>query len=213
LDLARGRADFVSEQRRHLARVAQTARTVRHVRDAAVHDHAARAAAAQVLARDDHGRAREAVAREHGGRGRGPGGGEQGQVGVATRLDAAGDPGRAEARNLYRLQAPVPWHFLYFLPEPHGHGSLRPTLGPSRWTVCCTTGASDGEFACCSCRRRCCAWRRASCAAFISARRSGEGSSIITRKSCSTARARIRPNISRNSAKPSVWYTCLGFLP
>src|SRR5262245_36967820 len=21
-----------------------------------------------------------------------------------------------------------PWHFLYFLPEPHGHGSLRPTL-------------------------------------------------------------------------------------
>ena len=26
----------------------------------------------------------------------------------------------------------LPWHFLYFLPEPHGHGSLRPTLGRSR---------------------------------------------------------------------------------
>ena len=23
----------------------------------------------------------------------------------------------------------APWHFLYFLPEPQGHGSLRPTLG------------------------------------------------------------------------------------
>ena len=23
---------------------------------------------------------------------------------------------------------PAPWHFLYFLPEPHGHGSLRPTF-------------------------------------------------------------------------------------
>ena len=26
----------------------------------------------------------------------------------------------------------APWHFLYFLPEPHGHGSLRPTLSPVR---------------------------------------------------------------------------------
>ena len=24
----------------------------------------------------------------------------------------------------------VPWHFLYFLPEPHGQGSLRPTFSP-----------------------------------------------------------------------------------
>src|SRR3954468_20765049 len=28
-----------------------------------------------------------------------------------------------------------PWHFLYFLPLPHGHGSLRPTFGWSRRTV------------------------------------------------------------------------------
>ena len=29
----------------------------------------------------------------------------------------------------------APWHFLYFLPLPHGHGSLRPTFGSSRRTV------------------------------------------------------------------------------
>ena len=29
---------------------------------------------------------------------------------------------------------PAPWHFLYFLPEPQGQGSLRPTLGASRRT-------------------------------------------------------------------------------
>ncbi len=32
-------------------------------------------------------------------------------------------------------QAAAPWHFLYFLPLPHGHGSLRPTFGSSRRTV------------------------------------------------------------------------------
>src|SRR5512134_2961640 len=26
------------------------------------------------------------------------------------------------------MPAPAPWHFLYFLPLPHGHGSLRPTF-------------------------------------------------------------------------------------
>src|SRR5262249_21929622 len=29
----------------------------------------------------------------------------------------------------------APWHFLYFLPEPQGHGSLRPTFGSLRCTV------------------------------------------------------------------------------
>src|SRR5206468_7787732 len=24
------------------------------------------------------------------------------------------------------------WHFLYFFPDPHGQGSLRPTRGPAR---------------------------------------------------------------------------------
>src|SRR5205823_1369826 len=30
-------------------------------------------------------------------------------------------------------------HFLYFLPLPHGHGSLRPTFGSSRRTVLITS--------------------------------------------------------------------------
>src|ERR1700704_6987527 len=34
--------------------------------------------------------------------------------------------------------APAPWHFLYFFPLPHGHGSLRPTFGSSRRTVLIT---------------------------------------------------------------------------
>jgi PIN domain len=29
----------------------------------------------------------------------------------------------------------APWHFLYLRPLPHGHGSLRPTLGASRTMV------------------------------------------------------------------------------
>src|SRR3982751_3182058 len=34
----------------------------------------------------------------------------------------------------------APWHFLYFLPLPHGQGSLRPTFGSSRLT-CFTTSS------------------------------------------------------------------------
>src|SRR5438270_5904989 len=30
-----------------------------------------------------------------------------------------------------RLQAQRPWHFLYFLPLPHQHGSFRPNLVPA----------------------------------------------------------------------------------
>src|SRR5262249_8434812 len=33
---------------------------------------------------------------------------------------------------LLRAHALAPWHFLYFLPEPQGQGSLRPTLAPAR---------------------------------------------------------------------------------
>src|SRR6188472_1017702 len=32
--------------------------------------------------------------------------------------------------------AAAPWHFLYFFPLPHGQGSFRPTLFPSRFTCC-----------------------------------------------------------------------------
>ncbi len=42
---------------------------------------------------------------------------------------------------IYRVPAPavgLPWHFLYFFPEPHGHGSLRPTLCAS----CCVSSVA-----------------------------------------------------------------------
>src|SRR4051812_25947954 len=39
-----------------------------------------------------------------------------------------------------RIAFHAPWHFLYFLPLPHGHGSLRPTFGSSRFT-CLTTSS------------------------------------------------------------------------
>src|SRR5688500_9387959 len=51
--------------------------------------------------------------------------------------DAQRDASRREtSRGSIRSQrllayTPVPWHFLNFLPEPHGHGSLRPTFDQS----------------------------------------------------------------------------------
>src|SRR5436190_9388475 len=42
-------------------------------------------------------------------------------------------------RFVFPCQAAAPWHFLYFLPLPHGHGSLRPTFGSSRLTVLITS--------------------------------------------------------------------------
>src|SRR5216683_5936585 len=48
---------------------------------------------------------------------------------------------RSILRSLLKNKTPAavvqaaPWHFLYFLPEPHGHGSLRPTLGSLRTMV------------------------------------------------------------------------------
>src|SRR3954468_7324873 len=38
-----------------------------------------------------------------------------------------------DARSAGAAQAP--WHFLYFLPEPHQHGSLRPILSRSDLTT------------------------------------------------------------------------------
>ncbi len=32
-------------------------------------------------------------------------------------------------RRPYAVASLAPWHFLYFLPEPHGQGSLRPIFG------------------------------------------------------------------------------------
>ena len=44
--------------------------------------------------------------------------------------------GQRLGRLLFDIDPPYPWHFLYFLPLPQGQGSLRPTFGPSRRTVC-----------------------------------------------------------------------------
>src|SRR5579862_3798943 len=45
--------------------------------------------------------------------------------------------------------APAPQHFLYFLPLPQGHGSLRPTLSPER-TICCTCMSPAPAMRACS---------------------------------------------------------------
>src|SRR5215203_7443827 len=45
------------------------------------------------------------------------------------------------------LQALAPQHFLYFLPEPHGHSSLRPTFGWARVTVLVRAASSPAAVA------------------------------------------------------------------
>src|SRR5680860_680978 len=56
----------------------------------------------------------------------------------------AGHPAPAQARC-----PQAPWHFLYLLPEPHGHGSLRPTLSaatsPAPWRCAAAAAAAAGE--------------------------------------------------------------------
>jgi diguanylate cyclase (GGDEF)-like protein len=50
-------------------------------------------------------------------------------------------PGRAH-RGQPTAPGQAPWHFLYFLPEPHQQGSLRPSCSASSTRRCCTTGAA-----------------------------------------------------------------------
>src|SRR5206468_7514258 len=40
-------------------------------------------------------------------------------------------------------QPQAPWHFLYFLPDPHGHMSLRPTCCSVATRRCSTCGISS----------------------------------------------------------------------
>ena len=42
-------------------------------------------------------------------------------------------PQLVEAFGVLAHQATAPWHFLYFLPLPHGHGALRGTLSLITW--------------------------------------------------------------------------------
>lgn len=46
---------------------------------------------------------------------------------LGTRLDSR--HAERHPRRFWPLQLALPQHFLYFLPLPHVHGSLRPTLG------------------------------------------------------------------------------------
>src|SRR5512145_2849100 len=55
---------------------------------------------------------------------------------VATDYASPSFTKRQMARPIFEpLQAALPQHFLYFLPLPQGHGSLRPVRGPSRRIV------------------------------------------------------------------------------
>lgn len=45
---------------------------------------------------------------------------------------------------------PAPWHFLYFLPEPQGHGSFLPTLACPRTTCCGALAPFDPAIRACS---------------------------------------------------------------
>src|SRR5262249_58229988 len=45
------------------------------------------------------------------------------------RAQRRGERRRARRTSLPRQAAEAPWHFLYFLPLPHGQSSLRPTRG------------------------------------------------------------------------------------
>src|SRR5271163_3549585 len=46
----------------------------------------------------------------------------------------------------------APWHFLYFLPEPQGQGSLRPTFSPVRRCVGCAPLPEPARLAAASSR-------------------------------------------------------------
>src|SRR5215472_4970860 len=60
------------------------------------------------------------------------------------------------------LKTYAPWHFLYFLPEPQGQGSLRPTFSVPR-TTCCTVRCSPPPaMRACSSSRRFFRWKASS---------------------------------------------------
>src|SRR5215207_6851870 len=64
-----------------------------------------------------------------------------GRKGVKDCCTSRHDANSASVRRACNGQL-RPWHFLYFLPEPHGHGSLRPTfpklgVGVAGWEPRC----------------------------------------------------------------------------
>src|SRR5208337_4925959 len=53
-----------------------------------------------------------------------------------TQKQKTPEPNSGVLPHPHKNYSPAPWHFLYFLPLPHGQGSLRPTFSPR--TTCCT---------------------------------------------------------------------------
>src|SRR5436305_14976436 len=60
-----------------------------------------------------------------------------------ARRPAAAD--RALHPRALRLRPYAPWHFLNFLPDPHQHGSLRPTCWVSSTRRCSTCGSGSNS--------------------------------------------------------------------
>src|SRR5262249_48773107 len=142
-------------------------------------------------------------------------------VGGARLLDPRGDAREPEALDPHASgddAEAAPWHFLYFLPLPHGQGSLRPTLGSARRTVCCFSGGASAAPACwpwpCCCPAPACpspGWDATSCRCLCL--NSGSCSSsrwICTRNSFWQAFRIVVAIISEKSVKPSFLYSCFG---
>jgi hypothetical protein len=208
--LGAARADRARRRVGHRGRVAATARAHRDVRAAAVHDHAAHATRAHALARQLDGRADDRRAREDARRRDGRVGGDQREVEPA-RLDAAAHtaarkPGTVSSAfeihlGFARAQT-RPWHFLYFLPLPHGHGSLRPTfaIGPVAAPIVRGAGRAAGGLASGGGEER-------SGAGTGTARGASGGGGRANLNTSSSACASMRAFISCTDRNPSRWYS------
>src|SRR5215469_14826927 len=63
--------------------------------------------------------------------------------GLVTRRPA-GSAARRRTATPYSTLDRAPWQCLNFLPDPHGQGSLRPTLRSPRTNVPCDSGTGGG---------------------------------------------------------------------
>src|SRR5262245_59618372 len=106
------------------------------------------------------------------------------------------------------------WQFLCVLPEPHGHGSLRPTFRP-RLRIGSVFLTSSPVVPCC-----CRAWSRAACCIAVGAEAcvaapiihtvSSNASDSSMRKIISVILSSTPSHIALNSFMPSCLYTVLG---
>src|ERR1051326_9330529 len=84
---------------------------------------------------------------------------------------------------------PAPWHFLYFLPDPHGQGSFLPTLAAPRTTCCGAVLPFDPAMRACSSSRFLRRWNCASRSSMeVEARlRGGGGAGCWSPSPCAAA--------------------------